>query len=67
MVVLVGPPVSAIRNKPVSAELRDVLMFAATQAVTTMLHQHGDQSAGVGLVMGFMNRFMYRASFATGK
>ncbi|HFK3157167.1 TPA: hypothetical protein ACG1JD_004698, partial [Citrobacter sedlakii] len=35
--------------------------------VTTMLHQHGDQSAGVGLVMGFMKRFMYRASFATEK
>ena len=32
-----------------------------------MLHQHGDQSAGVGLVMGFMKRFMYRASFATEK
>jgi len=32
MVILVGPPVSVIRNQPISAELRDVLMFAATQA-----------------------------------
>lgn len=32
MVILVGPPVSAIRNQPVSAELLEILMFAATQA-----------------------------------
>lgn len=30
MVALIGPPILAIRNQPISAELRDVLMFAAT-------------------------------------
>lgn len=31
MVTLIGPPIAAIRNQPISAELRDVLMYAATQ------------------------------------